>query len=126
MFTIEDRIKRVMVLTMLADGEIEDDEVVSIQKQYSEMTGRQLTVEQVQREAREAQEDGQDVAAYLGPLGRSLDDDDRRMIVRAAHAVASSDGFVLEEEEGTLHQIAEALGMDNDAVLACLDGLDSA
>jgi uncharacterized tellurite resistance protein B-like protein len=126
MFTIEDRIKRVMVLTMLADGEIEDDEIASIRAQYGELTGRTLTVEQVQREAADAQADGLDVAAYLSPLGRSLDDEDRRMIIRCAHAVASSDGYVLEEEEGTLHDIARALGMDNDAVTSALEGLELA
>ncbi len=126
MFTIEDRVKRVMVLTMLADGEIEDEEIASIQAQYSEMTGRQLTVQQVQREAAEAVADGRDVGDYLRSLGRSLDDEDKRMIVRAAHAVANSDGFVLEEEEGTLQQIAKALGMSSDQIAACLESMDVA
>ena len=122
MFTIEDRVQRVMVLVMLADGEIGDDEVATIQREMGRIAGVAPSAQRVRREAAEAREDGASVAAYLRALGRSLDDEERATILKAACAVAGSDGFVRDEEAGVLHEVAAALGFSGDQVAALISG----
>ena len=60
-------------------------------------------------------------------VGAKLEDDEKRMIIRAAHGVAMADGEVCERELKLLSDVAEAIELTEDEyrkILTGFDGLD--
>lgn len=104
-------VKRVMVLMMLADGEIDADEVLAIRKIYDSLTGHSLSVDEVDAEVHASRTDGLGIRDYLPPLLGTLNDQGKERILLAAHHVAMADGAYPPEEQQLVLSIGQVLEM---------------
>lgn len=117
-----------MVAITLADGDIEEPEIICMAEAYAEIMGQQPNHESLHakalathNQAREADDRAGDgpFVALLQRLRQelpSLDDNGREMILEAAFRVACADGTIEAEEDQQLRAIAEALAI-NEGVL---------
>lgn len=104
--------KLAMLKVSLADGAVEDSEVETISRVYHEMTGLQLSAEEVRADA--AMAGGTDLNGKLGEIGPHLNDEGRLSVVRAALRVALADGSFDQEEQHLVHGIARAVGLEDE------------
>ncbi len=102
-------IRRVLVAMVVADGDIDPEELTTAQRVFRDVTGVGISDVELRKEAEQMQAAGGKVAECLGAAA-GLDLDARKRIFAAAFAVASADGFVLEEEDALLANVAAALG----------------
>lgn len=99
---------------VVADEDVDPDEVATLVRVYAELTGETVDVEQVRDRAR-TRLSTPDPTAFPSDLQDRLDDELRPKVLTAAVAIAEADGFVLDEEEALLSRLALALGMSPDA-----------
>jgi tellurite resistance protein len=104
-------IRRVMILMMLADGEIGDSEIQSIQQIYSEISGSQISQSDVRKEIAIAYQENLPVTDYLKRVSPYLNDNGKELVLRSAFIVAAADGVLQKEERKLLTEIAQAIQM---------------
>ncbi len=102
-------LKRVMVLMMMADGEIKPEEIATIRKIYGELSGRAVSEEAVTKEIARAKREGTDVAKHLAEFAGSLNDSGKELVVKAALMVALADGEFAAEEQALMNKIVRAV-----------------
>jgi tellurite resistance protein len=102
-------ILKVMVLMMLADGDIERAEVDLLQRIYRKLAEIQLTADDILEVISEAQNHGLTIRECLKDFSYRLNDHGKEMVVRAAFMIATADGPFGAEERNLLHDIAGAL-----------------
>ena len=103
-------LRRVMVMMVLADGNIDQREIQMVQEAYEKATGRPLTESQVKNEIR-ASDGDVDVARFLKKAGVTLNVDGKRALMRCAIAIANADGSVSPEEKKLLLDMSKALDL---------------
>ena len=110
---------------IVADEDVDPDEVAAAEKAYDEFTGHALPEGELARDAAEARSHGRSTQEVLGCLPSDLEPDARAKVLAAAFQVASADGFVLEEEDALLRAVAKAIGMSDDRARTVLSSLMS-
>jgi tellurite resistance protein len=118
-------VKRVMVLTMLADGVIEDEEVEMIQQFYRRLGEDELTEEQILHEAEQARRAGTSAALYAQAIAGRRTDQEKAWIIRGAFAVATANGELSEERLRELKELPQALGIEESRFREIIDELAS-
>ncbi len=116
-------LQNVLLAMIVADEDVDPDEVAAAERAYDEFTGQALPEGELARRAAAAKEDGRSADQVLQCLPKDLDEDAQQKVLAAAFRVASADGFVLEEEDALLQAVARAIGMDNDRARTVLNGL---
>ncbi|MCR9160650.1 MAG: TerB family tellurite resistance protein [Nannocystaceae bacterium] len=102
----------VLLAMIIADDDVDPDEVAAAEQAYAELMGRELPEGELARSAADAKAAGRCPNDVLKCLPTGLDADVQEKVLRAAFQVASADGFVLEEEDALLQAVAKAVGMD--------------
>lgn len=102
-------IRRVMVLMMLADGQVDEREKATIIEVYKGITGETLTDTTVDQEIEAAKSEGLSIEDYLAQVSAQLNNHGKEMVIRAAYFVAAADGRIEDEEEQLIFTIANAL-----------------
>ena len=102
-------IRRVMILMVAADGQIEDAEIKSVQKAYQEVTDADLTREAIEDELDGLKESGVDMQALFDVVGSSLNAGEKVLLPKAALTVAACDGVLQDAEKERLIELAGAL-----------------
>lgn len=118
-------VKRVMVLTMLADDVIEEEEVEVIQQFYRRLGEEELTEEQILHEAEQARRAGTSAALYARAIAGRRTDDEKAWIIRGAFAVATANGDLSEERLQELMELPKALQVEEARFRDIIDGLAS-
>jgi tellurite resistance protein len=116
-------IKRIMVVMMMADGNVADQEVEVIQGIYNQLTGIDLSREAIGEEIIQAEADGRNIANTLADLTGHLNDNGKEMVVKAAFHVAAADGEFQEEEKELIVSIGQALEMSSAHVNGLISSL---
>jgi len=111
-----DIIKMVMVFVMLADDEIEDEEVEAIQSIYKQLTDQEYTVEQLTEDIKYVQAGTHTVGSLLANAEAVLSDSGKRLTFEAALMIAASDGEIHPDERQVLNNIEIFLGLATDEV----------
>jgi tellurite resistance protein len=101
--------RQVMVLMMLADGNVEQEEVEMVSKLYHQITDRELSPEDVAREVDHLRKTG-----------------GKAMVAKAAYLVAAADGHFAEQEKALLGEVAAAMEMSPEAFAAAIAELQQA
>lgn len=109
----DDQILEALLSMVIADEHVDPDELRTLARVYGELTGRTVTVEHLEAHARARLADP--AVGYPGALGEGLSEAQRQQVLTAAFAIATADGFVLEEEEQRLTQLSQLLGLSEDA-----------
>lgn len=116
-------VRRVMVLMMLADGNIDDDEREVIRNIFSQLTDRQATDQELDGEIAFVQKTGVTAADTLGDMAGTLNDKGKHLVLRAAIHVAAADGHFAEEEKALLAEVAGILQVEGDTLGQILDDM---
>jgi tellurite resistance protein len=104
-------VKRVMVMMMLADGEIAGDEVETIRTIYGKIAKTEISKDDVDREVAAARDDARSLKQYVASTIGTLNDAGKEVVVKAAFFVAAADGKITDEETTLLAELAGALEM---------------
>jgi tellurite resistance protein len=116
-------IRRTMVKMCLADGVVDAQEVETIRKIYSGLTGVELSEDDVREEIAEAMTDTRTVQQYLEAGLGMFNLKAKELIVKSAFFVAAADGEFQDEEKKLLNNIGAALQMSKDQFRAVMDSL---
>lgn len=104
-------LKTVMVLMVLADGEVRDSEIEYIRKYCSDVTGKEESPEEIRKAVEVVRNEGRSVSEHLSAVAPYLNDQGREIIIKAAFTAAFADSEPDAGEVGFLIEIGEALGM---------------
>lgn len=119
-------IRRVMVLMLLADGEVDEAEIEVVRGIYGSLSKKQVTREDVQREIAEARSASQDVRTYLSGLVGQLNEQGKDLVFKAAYFVAKADGKFTDEEQDLLLDIGKTLELSKAHVSGLMGELSRA
>lgn len=104
-------VKRVMVQMMLADGEVDEEEIEAIRNIYGQLTNAEISADEVRVAISQVRRDRQDISTSLARCAGYLNDNGKEMVVKAAFLVAAADGEFHEEEKALLAEVGQSLGM---------------
>jgi hypothetical protein len=116
--------KRVMILTALADGEVDDEEIDRICEHFEELSGNPLSEETLHREIDQAQRASVTPASYIGRYVPQLTVEGRETIMRAAIRVVSAFDYPGDAHQEALDNLSKALGMSQAHYQGLLAELD--
>jgi uncharacterized tellurite resistance protein B-like protein len=103
-------LRRVLVMMMMSDGDLDPDELTALRRAYADVTGRPGTEAELREEARTVVEQKLTPGSCAG-LGDGLDEAGKLRVLDAVFSVAAADGFVVQEEDAMLGLIARDLGL---------------
>jgi len=106
-------VKQVMIGMLLADGHIDDDEVLMLQSQFRDLTGSDISEQDLREEIAEIEKSGSDPLELVGGLAGGLNDSGKETVIRAAYAIANADGEFDASEVVMLQNIGKSLGLSN-------------
>lgn len=104
-------VKQVMIGMLLADGHIDDGEVLMLQSQFQLLTGAEVSEQDLREEIAEIQKAGTNPLEMLGGLASGLNDSGKETVIRAAYAIAHADGEFDASEVAMLQDIGKSLGL---------------
>ncbi|MBK8979349.1 MAG: TerB family tellurite resistance protein [Planctomycetes bacterium] len=107
----ESSLRRVMLLTMLADGRVGAKEIATIVRVFEQITSRHVAPDDLLTEAEELRSDKRTMQQHLEAIAPMLNAQGQELVIRAVLAVAAADGEVDETEMRTVAEIAQGLGM---------------
>ncbi len=107
-------VKRVMVLTMIADDIVDEDEIATVQQVYRRLTAEEISREQIEREVELARSSGASAARYAQIIAHRRSEEEKDWIVRGAFLVASAGGGISPERLEQLKLLPQALGMSEE------------
>lgn len=105
-----DPIVRLLLAVVIADGDIDPDELRVVQHHVEHLRGMRFSEAELRASAERMMASQASVRQCLRGLP-PLDPPTAERLFTAAFEVASADGFVLEEEDSVLAQVAAALRM---------------
>lgn len=104
-------VKQIMIQVCLADGTIDDGEVLKIQEIYQELTGARIGESDLREEIAAISDGGQTLLALIDSLVGQLNDKGKETAIRSAYLIAAADGTVDESEMQIIQRVAHRLGM---------------
>lgn len=102
---------RVMLLMMLADGDVEDAEIHRISELYASIGGEPLRDTTIRTEAEHARADRRDVEHFLADVGPRLNEHGKLAVLRCAWEVAAADGEVHDDEKALFTRLVRTLAV---------------
>lgn len=112
--TTEELIVDVLLSMVVADDDVDPDELQTLCRVVKELTGQEIAAKDLLARAT-ARLDAPHPTAFPPGLAQQIDTDLRPKVLAAAVAIAEADGFVLDEEDELLSRLAIALGLPPDA-----------
>ncbi len=104
-------IRQTMVQMVIADGVVEDEELVTLREIYQGLTGIDLETEALRQECESTQ--ATDIAAVVGGFAGRLNENGKEMVLSAAVQVATSDDDFADEERDLVLAIGKSLEMSS-------------
>ena len=104
--------RRVMVDMMMADGDMDAQELETLKTIYQEIGRKPLSQDRLDAELRRLKNDGERrTVAYLRDEGSFLNEEGKLLVLKAALAVAAADGQFQAEEQILVSSYADALNV---------------
>ena len=107
----EKAIKHAMVLIMLADGEIDDQELITVQQVINKFSHHDLTMEELETYIEVVQRQPEAISTYLKRIAPSLNEHGKEVLIKCALSVAAADGHIDDSEIQLIKEMAEAMEM---------------
>ncbi len=117
----EKAMKHSLVLMMLADGEIDDREMVVVLMVINKFGHNDITMEQLENYVAETQRNPQNVSTYLKKVGPMLNEHGKQMLIKCGLAVAGADGVIDDSEISVLYEMGLAMEMKKSEVKTLLE-----
>ncbi len=115
--------RRIMILMLLADGDIDDIEIEMIKGVYAKVSGYALTDEEIREEIDLAAQEKMKVNEYLKKVTPYLNKTGKARVLKSAYYVASADGVFHDGEQALMEEISEALGMEPTHYQSVIDSI---
>jgi uncharacterized tellurite resistance protein B-like protein len=119
----EKAMKHAMVLIMLADGEIDDNEMLTVQRIVNKLGHNDISLDDLKQYVAEVQQNPEDISTYLKKVTPALNEHGKEMVIRCAFQVASADGNVDDSEVKLISKMAETMEMSSAHLKGILDEL---
>lgn len=117
----EHRVLDTLLAMVIADGDVDPDELATVSKAYADLTGTEVETETLEWRARLRMAKS-DPLVLPTDVGEGLEADAKRQIFVAALSIAEADGFVLEEEEELLTRLRTALALPEQTYREVVEG----
>ena len=103
----------IMAKMVLADGEIDDNEIETMRDIYGRITGATVEREVIVKLIESAQAESASAEQIASDFGTRLNPDGQELVMKAVLLIALSDGDFAQEEQDLANGIGKALGMSN-------------
>ncbi|MCB0652645.1 MAG: TerB family tellurite resistance protein [Saprospiraceae bacterium] len=107
----EKAMKHSMVLIMLADGVIDENEMLVVQKIINKFGHHDITLGQLSDYVEKVQKNPEDITTYLKRVTPSLNEHGKEIIIKCAVSVAAADGSIDESEMILINEMAKTMEM---------------
>jgi len=107
----EQAMRHSMVLIMLADGEIDDNEMTAVLEIINKFGHNNLTREELETYVSQVQANQEPIHTYLSKIGPSLNEHGKEIIIKCALSVAFADGNIEAKELKLITEMAKAMEM---------------
>lgn len=107
----EQAMRHTMVMIMLADGEIDDNEMDIVIQIINRFGHNDMTRAELEKYVQEVQRKPEHVSTYLRKVTPSLNEHGKEIIIKCALAVAASDGNIDPSEIALINQMAKTMEM---------------
>jgi len=109
----EKAMRHSMVLIMLADGEIDSNEMLMVQKIINKFGHNDMTLDELKVFVAQVQKNPEPIGTYLSKIGPMINEHGKEIIIKCAFAVAASDGHVDDSELKLIDEMAKTMGMSS-------------
>jgi len=109
----EKAMKHCMVLIMLADGEIDENEMLMVQKIINKFGHNDVTLDELDAYVKEVQNGPLNITTYLKSVAPSLNEHGKEIVIKCALSVAASDGHIDDSEIAMINEMAKTMQMSN-------------
>lgn len=106
-----DHVKRIGILTAIADGELEDEEIEAILDIHDKLGGRPLSIGELHKEVNLARSAQATASSYARRFVGLLNEHGKELVVKASLQIAMADGPLNVPEEQFLDDLAAGLNM---------------
>jgi len=103
----------IMAKMVLADGEIDDNEIETMRDVYGRITGTNVEREVILKLIESAKSEQASAEKIAADFGTRLNADGQELVMKAILLIALSDGDFAQEEKDMANAIGKALGMSN-------------
>ena len=86
--------KHCMVLIMLADGEVDENEMAMVQKIVNKFGHNDITLDELEQYVKQVEQNREDIATYLKKVTPSLNEHGKEIVIKCALSVAAADGNI--------------------------------
>lgn len=107
-------VRRVMVLLMLADGQVEEVELAAIRRVYAQLSGEDISYEQLSHDVVQAQRARVDATQYARAVSLRRTEEEKEWILRGAFLVASASGPLSPQRLDQLKSLPAALNISEE------------
>ena len=111
--SFEEELLRVIALIIVEDSQVTEAEIQMATRIYQRMTGRELSLPQLQKMCREASSIRVSAAVYLGIAGQNFSYDQKLLAVQAMFAVAGAEGVISPSRMQSLMDARHQLELDD-------------
>jgi len=107
----EKAMRHCMVMIMLADGEIDENEMVAVQKVINKFGHNDISIEELKAYVEEIETKPEPISTYLKKVTPSLNEHGKEIIIKCALAIAAADGNVDDSEIELINEMAKTMQM---------------
>jgi len=107
-------VRRVMVVTMLADGLVQEVELAAISNTFRQLAGQEMTREQLANDVEQARRAKVDAKQFAKAVAQRRTASEREAILRGAFLVASAGGQLSPQRMEQIKSLPAALGVSED------------
>lgn len=101
-----------LVLMMIADGRVVESEVTRIRWIVGRLVERDVEEHEIVAAVERVRRESMDLEVFIRRNVARFDEEAKRLLLKAAFAVATADGRVVDEEDQMLERLAVSLGID--------------
>ena len=107
----EKAMRHCMIMIMLADGEIDENEMVAVQKVINKFGHNDISIEELKAYVEEIETKPEPISTYLKKVTPSLNEHGKEIIIKCALAIAAADGNVDDSEIELINEMAKTMEM---------------
>jgi uncharacterized tellurite resistance protein B-like protein len=115
------RMLRVMVMSALADGQVDDPERQEINNQYEKIAGSPPEKNILAQEIRMATTSGADLNSFVSAFSNELDDQEKALVVKLAFYTMSASGELQPGHQKQLMKLSTTLGISEKQYMRLID-----
>lgn len=111
MAVYEQAIKHSMVLIMLADGEIDENEMNQVLAIFNKFGNKEIDLAELAEYVKQVEREKEDVTTYLKKVAGYLNEHGKETVIKCGLSVAAADGHIDDSEMTMIIEMGKALDM---------------